>query len=227
LKIAHLIAAAPGAGLPVKSFAPSAIFFLTLALLSVVLWRSAPMRLTAVPFLLIGLFGAAAEPPFDLAVAPSGETAALRVEGGELALIGKRSNDFAAEQWLRADADPRAPKQAGRALCDDLGCVAKARGGQMVALVAKREALLEDCDKADVLIAPFDAPQGCGAKIVIDRRRLAETGAATLRFTENGAQWTTARARGEDRPWSRAPKPRPAVQTSVAPGEAQEEAGEE
>ncbi len=114
LKIAHLIAAAPGAGLPVRSFAPSAIFFLTLALLSAVLWRSAPMRLTAVPFLLIGLFGAAAEPPFDLAVAPSGEAAALRVEGAELALIGKRTNDFAAEQWLRADADPR-PSRRRRA----------------------------------------------------------------------------------------------------------------
>ena len=227
LKIAHLIAAAPGAGLPVKSFAPSAIFFLTLALLSVVLWRSALMRLTAVPFLLIGLLGAAAEPPFDMAVAPSGETAAVRVESGELALIGKRSNDFAAEQWLRADADARAPRQAGRALCDDLGCVAKARGGQMVALVTKREALLEDCGKADVLIAPFEAPQGCGAKTVIDRRRLAETGAATLRFTESGAQWTTARARAEDRPWSRAPKPRPAPQKSVAAEEPKEDAGEE
>ena len=216
LKIAHLIAAAPGAGLPVRSFAPSAIFFLTLALLSVVLWRSAPMRLTAVPFLLIGLFGAAAEPPFDLAVAPSGEAAALRVEGGELALIGKRPNDFAAEQWLRADADPRAPRQAGRALCDDLGCVATARGGQRVALVTKREALLEDCERADVLIAPFEAPQSCAAKIVIDRRRLAETGAATLRFTESGAEWSTARARGEDRPWSRAPKSRPAPQERIA-----------
>jgi len=223
LKIAHLIAAAPGAGLPVKSFAPSAIFFLTLALLSVVLWRSALMRLTAVPFLLIGLLGAAAEPPFDLAVAPSGEAAAVRVESGELALIGKRSNDFAAEQWLRADADDRAPRQAGRALCDDLGCVAKARGGQLVALVTKREALLEDCGKADVLIAPFETPQGCEAKTVIDRRRLAETGAATLRFTDSGAQWTTARASGEDRPWSRAPKPRPPPQKSAAAEEGPEE----
>ncbi|WP_245300263.1 ComEC/Rec2 family competence protein [Methylocystis bryophila] len=227
LKIAHLIAAAPGAGLPVKSFAPSAIFFLTLALLSVVLWRSALMRLTAVPFLLIGLFGAAAEPPFDLAVAPSGETAALRVEGGELALMGRRSNDFAAEQWLRADADPRTPKQAGRATCDDLGCVAKARGGQMVALVTKREALLEDCAKADVLIAPFNVPQACGAKIVIDRSKLAETGAATLRFADNGAEWTTARARGEDRPWSKAPKARPAPPRSVATEAKREEAAEE
>ncbi|MFY9655032.1 MAG: ComEC/Rec2 family competence protein [Methylocystis sp.] len=227
LKIAHLIAAAPGAGLPVRSFAPSAIFFLTLALLSVVLWRSAPMRLTAVPFLLIGLFGAAAEPPFDLAVAPSGEAAALRMESGELALIGKRTNDFAAEQWLRADADPRAPRQAGRALCDDLGCAAMARGGQRVALVAKPEALLEDCGRADVLIAPFEAPPSCAAKIVIDRRRLAETGAATLRFTESGVEWSTARARGEDRPWSRAPKARPAPQKSAMAEEKPEETAEE
>ena len=97
----------------------------------------------------------------------------------------------------------------------------------MVALLTKREALLEDCGRADVLIAPFEAPQGCGAKTVIDRRRLAETGAATLRFTESGAQWTTARARAEDRPWSRAPKPRPAPQKSVAAEEPKEDAGEE
>jgi competence protein ComEC len=81
-----------------------------------------------------------------------------------------------------------------------------------VALVTKREALLEDCERADVLIAPFEAPQSCAAKIVIDRRRLAESGAATLRFTEGGVAWSTARARGEDRPWSRAPKARPAPQ---------------
>ena len=41
---------------------------------------------------------------------------------------------------------------------------------------------------------------------------MAKTGAATLRFTESGVAWSTARARGEDRPWSRAPKARPAPQ---------------
>jgi competence protein ComEC len=44
--------------------------------------------------------------------------------------------------------------------------------------------------------------------VVIDRGRLAETGAVALRLTGDGVEVTTARAVGEDRPWSPAPKPR-------------------
>jgi competence protein ComEC len=46
--------------------------------------------------------------------------------------------------------------------------------------------------------------------VVIDRRRLAETGAVTLRVKGDDLQWTMARAKGEDRPWSRAPARREA-----------------
>ena len=74
-----------------------------------------------------------------------------------------------------------------------------------MALVAKREALIEDCARAAVLVTPLAAPQGCAAPIVIDRRKLAETGALTLRFDGEKIAWTTARAKDEDRPWSRAP----------------------
>ena len=45
---------------------------------------------------------------------------------------------------------------------------------------------------------------------MIDRRKLEETGAVTLRLTGARVEWTTARSRGEDRPWSRAPRQRPA-----------------
>jgi len=211
LRLARVIASAPGAGLPVPSFAPFAIFFLALALLSVVLWRSAILRLTAIPFALIGLAGAAAHPAFDIAVAPAGDAAALRTEKGTLALIGKRPNVFAAEQWLRADADARSPAAAmGEGACDAFGCVAAAPDGRKLAIVARREALAEDCARADIVIAPFEAPLGCAAPVVIDQRKLRETGAVTLRFTSNAILWETARAKGEDRPWSKAPPARPA-----------------
>jgi competence protein ComEC len=216
--IAKLIASAPGADFPVKSFAPWAIFFLALALLSIVLWRSWLLRATAVPFLMVGLIGAASFTSFDLAVGPSGEAAALRQSGGRLALIGRRPDAFAAEQWLRADADPRPPRDAaGGVACDDSGCVGRAIDGRMVALVEKRAALIEDCARAAIVVTPLFAPQGCGAPIVIDRRKLEETGAVTLRFSDARVEWTTARSRGEDRPWSRAPRQRPAPPQSEEP----------
>ena len=44
--------------------------------------------------------------------------------------------------------------------------------------------------------------------ILLDRGKLTETGAATFAFGPRGVIWSTARAPGEDRPWSRAPRPR-------------------
>jgi competence protein ComEC len=215
--IARLIAAAPGASLPVKSFAPFAILFLSLAVLSLVLWRTWIFRAMAIPFAALGLFGAANGEGFDLAVAPGGDAAALRLPTGELALLGRGRLSFVGEQWLRADADSRAPADArGGVSCDDLGCVARAVDGRSVALVTDRKALIEDCARAAIVIAPFYAPAGCGASILLDRRKLAETGAVTLRFGPEAVEWRTARGPGEDRPWSRAPKQRATSALAIA-----------
>ena len=203
--IAGLISAAPGASLPVKSFAPHAIVFLALAVLSMVLWRSWLLRAMAIPFAAIGLMGAASGEGFDIAVAPGGDAAAARLPSGELALLGGGRLSFVGEQWLRADADPRAPADARGAPCDAMGCVMRTVDGRAVALVSDRRALIEDCARAAIVIAPFDAPQGCGAPIVIDRRKLAETGAVTLRFDGDRIIWRMARGPNEDRPWSKAP----------------------
>lgn len=203
---AGLIASAPGASLHLKAFAPWAIVFLSLAVLSLVLWRTWLLRVTALPFAAIGLLGASAGERFDLAVAASGEAAALRQASGELTLIGRRPQPFAGEQWLRADADARAPSAARVGVsCDKLGCVAKAADGRLVALLLDRSALIEDCARAAVLIAPFRIPSGCGAPIIVDRRKLDETGALAATFTDGGVLWRATRAPGEDRPWSRAP----------------------
>jgi len=223
--IARLIAAAPGASLPVKSFAPFAILFLALAVLSLVLWRTWLFRAMAIPFAALGLFGAANGEGFDLAVAPGGDAAALRLPTGELALLGRGKLSFVGEQWLRADADSRAPADArGGVSCDDLGCAARAVDGRSVALVADRKALIEDCARAAIVIAPFYAPAGCGAPILLDRRKLTETGAVTLRFAGDTVEWRMARGPNEDRPWSRAPQRRttPAA-AAVADKEAEEE----
>ncbi|MGJ0394751.1 MAG: ComEC/Rec2 family competence protein [Methylocystis sp.] len=224
--LAGLIASAPGASLPVKAFAPWAIVFLALAVLSLVLWRTWAWRALAIPLVLIGLMGATGGAPFDLAVPATGESAALRLPSGELALMGQKPNAFAAEQWLRADGDARPSADAKNGVgCDDWGCVAKAIDGRFVALVAERGAFFEDCARAAVVVTPLYAPAGCAAPIVIDRRKLSETGAVALRFKADGVEWTTARAIDEDRPWSPAPRERrkPAFAAPLSDEERSEE----
>lgn len=219
--LAGLIAAAPGASLHVKAFPAWAIVFLTLAVLSAVLWRTWTLRATAIPLALIGLIGAGGGAGFDMAVPATGDAAAIRLPSGQLTLVGKKPGAFAAEQWLRADADARAAADAkGGAACDELGCVARLVDGREVSLVLSRGAFLEDCARAAIIVTPLSAPGGCAAPIVIDRNRLSETGAVSLRLAKDGAfEWTSARGVDEDRPWS----PRPLQSARQRPGVEEEE----
>jgi len=74
--------------------------------------------------------------------------------------------------------------------------------------VLDKTAFAEDCIRADIVVTPLLAPIGCAAGLVIDRDTLRQTGALTLAFRESSITKRSARAPGEDRPWSKAPKPR-------------------
>jgi competence protein ComEC len=90
------------------------------------------------------------------------------------------------------------------------------RDGESVALVLEESAFHEDCARAEIVISPLYAPRSCAPKILLDRGRLAESGAVTFAFGPKGMEWRTARAPGEDRPWSRAPRRRLAAMPSLA-----------
>jgi competence protein ComEC len=122
------------------------------------------------------------------------------------------------EQWLRADAAPRGVKDArGGARCEQSGCAASLPDGRTVALVLTRDALLEDCTRATLLIAPFPVPTGCAAATIIDRRRLDQTGAMTLKVSGDQFEIRAARAIGENRPWSRPPRTFGRVRSNAPP----------
>ncbi|HXW20259.1 MAG TPA: competence protein ComEC, partial [Roseiarcus sp.] len=79
--------------------------------------------------------------------------------------------------------------------------------GQAVALIEDSLAFDEDCRRAVVVVTRLTAPRGCRAAVVLDDRRLAETGAVGLTIDEAGTiAMTTDRSVGEDRPWSPAPQ---------------------
>jgi len=207
---ARLIGSLPGSTIHLPAFAPWAIVFLAFAVLSAVIWRSVMFRLSAIPLLLIGLSGAVSGPDFDLAVAPAGDAVAMRGSNGQLSVIGQRPSAFAAEQWLRADADGRLARAAvTKDTCDKWGCTGYLKDGRAVSIVTGKNAFAEDCLRAAIIVTPLYAPGGCAAPLIIDRDRLRETGALTLKIPADqpGGDFIvrTARAIGEDRPWSRPP----------------------
>ncbi len=215
LWVARFLAAAPGSTLHVRAFAPSALLFLSLAVMSAVIWRSWLFRASAIPLAALGLIGAFAGPRYDAIVAPSGDLVAVRDADGRLAVVGRRFNAFTVAQWLAADGDDRDPAAArdGAARCDRDGCIAALPAGRFLSVVTALPAFEEDCARAAVVVSALRAPSDCAAQVfnqqVFDRRRLATTGAVGL--TWDGARFVAAADRSilQDRPWSPLPKPAP------------------
>ncbi|MBV8441259.1 MAG: ComEC family competence protein [Hyphomicrobiales bacterium] len=209
---ARFIAEAPGATLHLRAFAPYALPFLALAVISATIWRTWTFRASAIPLAVIGVIGAAHGPRYDVIVAPSGDEAAVRDADGLLQVVGKRFNGFAAEQWLTADGDGRDPASARDpdAPCDRLGCVAALPEGESLSIVIDRMAFDEDCARAEVIVSALSAPANCRAKFVLDDKALARFGAVGLTWSdEAGFMLASDRSTLQNRPWSPAPlKPR-------------------
>jgi competence protein ComEC len=205
---ARFIAEAPGATLHLRAFAPYALPFLALGVVSATIWRTWIFRSSAIPFAIVGLIGAAHGPRYDVIVAPSGDQAAVRDADGKLMIVGKRFNAFAAEQWLAADGDGRESAEAREpdAPCDRLGCVADLPEGESLSVVIDRMAFDEDCERSEVVVTALSAPAGCKAKFVFDEKALARLGAVGPTWSaEDGFTVASDRNVLDNRPWSPAP----------------------
>ncbi|WP_052341426.1 ComEC/Rec2 family competence protein [Salinarimonas rosea] len=196
------VAGLPGARVVVPAFGVPALALLVAALLVATICVSR-LRLLAVPLAAAGMLAAADPDRPDLYVDRDGRGLALRAADGRLVVLGE-PGDFVLTQWLRADGDPRAPDDPGLAAgvaCDPLGCVAPLPGLGAVALVREPGAFAEDCARAAIVVSRLTAPGWCAAPHVLDRARLAVTGAATLRFRDGEVAVDTVRRAPETRPW--------------------------
>ena len=202
LEVARWIASAPGATVHLREFAPWSIAFLSMAVLCMVIWRTSLMRLTAIPFAVLGLAGTMLGDRADLIIPASGDAAAVRNREGALTIVGRKVNGFAAEQWLRADGDGRKPNAATGGTCDKLGCVGELRDGRMISIVQDRMAFAEDCRRAAIIVTEQYVPAYCTPRLVIGRNTLQATGAIAIEFKGDGFTIRTARSKTEDRPWS-------------------------
>jgi competence protein ComEC len=207
LWVASYIGAAPGATLHLHAFAPWALIFLSLAVLSMVIWRTTWLRSTALPFFCLGLWGAMSGPRFDVLVLPSGDGVAVRDGKGKLGIVAAHANTFAAEQWVSADGDTAIETGEAGARCDRLGCVALLPDGRPLSLVLAPAAFEEDCARAAIVVTRLEAPSWCAASLVIDGDSLRRTGAVGLILAGSRFDLATARGSDSDRPWAPAPPP--------------------
>ena len=163
--VAYRVAALPGAVVPVPAISGLAFGAMICGGLWLCLWGERWRLLGVLP---IGL-GLAVSPirdPPDVLVGAGGTLVAIRGADGRLAFMGTERSEFEAARWLEHDADTRQVKEArpGRALvCDTSGCLARTKGA-IIAIARYSAALMDDCQKANLVVWLGDGRPPCGIR---------------------------------------------------------------
>jgi len=196
----------------------------SLGMLWLCLWQR-PWRVLGLGAIALGLASVALERHPDVIVSEDARLFAVRAADGRMMISPVRGNDFDVETIIkRAGQTTRDPwpeegsSADGRLVCDGLGCLYRANG-QLVALVREREALLEDCLHASVLVSATPIKSACPApRTVIDRLALWREGGHAIWLSpaavtsESVRDWRGARPWVPERP-ERAASARPAAKS--------------
>ncbi|HEV7335741.1 MAG TPA: ComEC/Rec2 family competence protein [Bosea sp. (in: a-proteobacteria)] len=220
LQLAHWVAGIERSTMVLPAFDAVALALFALALLWLTLWTTALRFLAALP-LCAGLALASDPTRPDILIERDGSGILVRGAEGRLVLAGKPSR-FVLTQWLHADGDSRPPDGATLredAACDARGCVIRLKDGRSVAYTKDRIAIVEDCQRADLVVTPLHVNGTCTARL-IDRAALARDGATALGSVRGGS-WRayTAEDATRLRPWTRV-KPAPAAPSPAEPARA-------
>ena len=218
ISVAQWVASLPGAVGRISAFGIAPVVIGSLGLLLMCLLRT-PLRWSGAAVLGVAcLFAGRATQP-DVLVAGAGNALAIRTGNDALSVVRSGSDTFAVRDWLNADADARPPTDPSLSkgiACDDLGCIGKLQDGRLIALSRSVEALAEDCEQAAVVISAREVQRDCAA-LVIDRKRLQQSGAVALHRQGDGFVIEPTRPPGYDRPWARAVPSSEATTSSSPP----------
>jgi len=221
LRTAEQVAALPGSSLHLAAFPPPALLLAALGGLWALIWRAPALRvLSLLPLALATALVARDRAP-DMLIGRNGDLVAV-LEPDGLYVSTLRRARFERSAWARhygrvhiARWDRARGTAAPAAACDGAGCLlfpARQTAPALRIAVAKRpDALLDDCFRADLLIARLSVDAWCPhPKWLIDRRAIMEGGAHAIWLEgENVRIRTVAQATGR-RPWAPWPHGRPA-----------------
>lgn len=201
--IAYWVAALPGAGSLVPVWPLVSLIAVMGGLLWCALWLR-PWRWLGLIAIVFGIGWSLMARPPDVLVAQNFGAVAVRSRHGALVFLQKPKDRYAAADWLRREADPRAIADAigdTSVRCDDLGCLARAYDGSVIAFDTHVDALAEDCAHARIVVSMVPAHWLCAAPLVIDRFDVLDNGGYAVWLTPQITVVTVAARRGV-RPWS-------------------------
>ncbi len=172
------------------------------------LWRGR-WRFWGLAAMSVGVLTTFATDPPDVLVDGRGKLLAVRNDNGKLMLSSLRAARFTRDVWLRRMGQdeealqwPRAgSSRDGRLNCDVLGCIYHSDGA-VVALVKRPEALLEDCQIANVLVSTVPVRGACpNPHTIIDRFDLWRDGAHALWLDGHRVRVESVNGSRGRRPW--------------------------
>lgn len=204
LWLARVVAASPGAVQAWPAMPTGAFAIIIVGGLWICLWRTG-WRWWGVLPVAAGVVWAALTPPPDLLVTGDGRHAAVRLKGGQVALLRDRTGDYMRDVMAANGgvAQPVLLGEAGAARCTADLCLAEVRGRRVLMtrstyLVPVRE-LIAACRAADVVVSERRLPRGCTPRwLRLDREVLARTGGVAVTF---GGRVETVRRPGDAHPW--------------------------
>lgn len=209
-EIAATVADWPSAQVHVPPMSNAALIAAGAGVLFVSLWRGRERWLGLVPILFAVVQPWIVTPP-DLLVAAEGDVVAITDARGRLVMSPGRAERFVRSVWVEryGRSTVRWPGRDGMA-CDAVGCVLT-RAGARIAVALSRDALGDDCDRVDAVVAPDLTIGSCGASRVFDREDFARDGTHAFWMTDGGVRVVTVRNRIGERLWNRSPAMRRVV----------------
>jgi competence protein ComEC len=215
IKVAEAVAAWPGAASPFSAFPAWGLTLVAMGGLWLCIWQRR-WRLIGVPVIAAGVASALLVETPHILIDAEGKLMAVQAADGTLLFSSARADPIARDTWQRRSGHdahmalwPRTgPSADGLLGCDPLGCIYR-RQGYTVAFVNRREALLEDCRRADLMISADFLGKPCqGLVTVIDRSDLRRWGAHAVWLEPDRIRTQRVNEERGRRPWVLEQRPR-------------------
>jgi len=226
MRIASAVAAWPHSIFYLPAMPSAALIAISVGGLWFCLWGGKWRHIGFIPIFIGMLYPLYTAQP-DFFVSPDGKFWAAKLQDGRLAASNVKKGKFVVDQWrqMQGNVDAIDADLANDEWmrCDETGCAYR-RNRYVIAMPKTDTATLEDCDKADIIIAPFDV-LACSSveenkwdarlrghdddldKTIIDAKTLSEYGAFAVYFNSDEMKIEASRSAKTKKLWEGADPP--------------------